>query len=188
MTSHYWYSRPLFISSTFKDMQAERDYLRDMVFPELESRLRERFGHLEPIDLRWGIETVTTEEQEQKELLVLKVCLGEIERSRPFLIVLLGDRCGWIPPQKRMQSAIDEKAYNTDIIGKSVTALEIEYGILNTAEHKTRSFFYFRESLPYGEMPKSIAALYSDEYSDTPSAQEAHERLVAVKVDIEQNP
>jgi hypothetical protein len=53
-------------------MQAERDHLRDVVFPELERRLRERNGHLEPIDLRWGVETVSTAEQEQKELLVRK--------------------------------------------------------------------------------------------------------------------
>ena len=37
------------------------------------------------------METITTAEQEQKEPLVLKVCLDEIERSRPFLLVLLGD-------------------------------------------------------------------------------------------------
>ena len=92
-----WKSRPVFISSTFRDMNAERDYLRDWVFPKLEERLRERFHHLEPIDLRWGVETKSVEEQHAKELLVLKVCLDEIKRSRPFLIVLVGDRYGWPP-------------------------------------------------------------------------------------------
>ena len=67
----------MFISSTFADMQAERDWLRDHVIPELQQRLRERRHHLAPIDLRWGVETVTVGEQESKELLVLKVCLNE---------------------------------------------------------------------------------------------------------------
>ena len=50
-----WRSRPVFITSTFRDFQAERDWLRTRVFPELEERLRERRHHLEPIDLRgWG--------------------------------------------------------------------------------------------------------------------------------------
>ncbi len=81
--SAVWRSRPVFVSSTFADMQAERDWLRDRVIPELQERLRERRHHLEPIDLRWGVETVTIAEQQTKELLVLKVCLDEIERSRP---------------------------------------------------------------------------------------------------------
>jgi hypothetical protein len=52
-----WRSRPVFITSTFRDMHAERDWLRTRVFPELEERLRDRRIHLEPIDLRWGIDT-----------------------------------------------------------------------------------------------------------------------------------
>jgi hypothetical protein len=31
-----WQSRPVFISSTFADMQAERDHLRNYVLPALE--------------------------------------------------------------------------------------------------------------------------------------------------------
>jgi len=44
------------------------------------------------IDLRMGVGTVELASEEEKELQVLKVCLDEIERSRPFLLVLLGDR------------------------------------------------------------------------------------------------
>ncbi len=185
MTINSWYSRPVFISSTFKDMQAERDYLRDVIFPELTMRLANLQGHLEPIDLRWGIETVNTKEQQDKELLVLKVCLNEIKRSRPFLIVLLGDRYGWIPPKHRMKSAIEENNYHTNINNKSVTHLEIEFGILDSPEQYQRSFFYLRDPLPYEIMPKDKAALYSDEFSATPSGKESHARLLNLKKLIE---
>ena len=47
-----WRSRPVFVTSTFRDMHAERGYLQDHVFPELAERLRERYHHLEPIDLQ----------------------------------------------------------------------------------------------------------------------------------------
>ena len=107
-TQAVWRSRPVFITSTFRDMHAERDWLRTRVFPELEERLRERRHYLEPIDLRWGVETVSVAEEEAKELLVLKVCLDEIERSRPFLIGLIGDRYGWVPPSERMAAAAQE--------------------------------------------------------------------------------
>src|SRR5207247_1394507 len=87
-----WKSRPIFISSTFRDMHAERDHLRHHVFPRLEEELLKRRHHLEWIDLRQGVQSGEAATEEQRELIVLKVCLDEIKRSRPFLIVLLGDR------------------------------------------------------------------------------------------------
>jgi hypothetical protein len=81
-----WYTRPVFLSSTFEDMHAERDYLSHQVFPKLAEDLRERRCHFDTIDLRMGVETVELVDEEAKELAVLKVCLDEIEPSRPFLI------------------------------------------------------------------------------------------------------
>jgi hypothetical protein len=52
-----WRSRPLFLFSTFLGMHAERDYLRAHVYPALAERLRDRYHHLDTIDLRQGIET-----------------------------------------------------------------------------------------------------------------------------------
>jgi len=48
-TAQLWHTRPVFITSTFRDMQKERDYLRDKVFPELMEKLRDRRHRLEPI-------------------------------------------------------------------------------------------------------------------------------------------
>jgi tetratricopeptide (TPR) repeat protein len=173
-----WCSRPIFISSTFRDMHAERDYLREQVFPRLEERLRERRHHLETIDLRWGVETVSAADQEAKELLVLKVCLAEVERSRPFLIVLLGDRYGWIPPEERMAAAAREAGFVGDVAGKSVTALEIEFGVLGRPEQQRRSFFYFREPFPYADMGDA-----ADDYRETD--RDAAQRLHDLKERIE---
>ena len=103
-----WEPRPVFVTSTFRDFHAERDHLRDYVFPALEERLRERFRYFEPIDLRLGVKTEEAQDPAARELLILKVCLGEIERSRPFLIGLIGDRYGWVPPSDRMEAAARE--------------------------------------------------------------------------------
>ena len=180
-----WKSRPVFVTSTFRDMQEERDYLREHVFPVLEERLKERFHHLEWVDLRWGVERPSADEQESRELLVLKVCLGEIERSRPFLIGLIGDRYGWVPPEERMRAAAEEAGFTADVAGKSITSLEIEYGVLESADQKRRSWFYFREPLPYDDMPPETAAVYSDLHSGEPGARDAHERLQSLKKRIE---
>jgi hypothetical protein len=183
-TQAVWHSRPVFVSSTFRDMQAERDHLVRFVFPALEERLWERFHHLEPIDLRWGVETATATDRESRDLLVLKVCLGEIERSRPFFIALLGDRYGWVPPESRMRAAAKEAGYEGALSGKSVTALEIEFGLLGSADQRRRSRFYFRESLPYDEMDPVTAAEMSDAYSPEAEVRARQDNLQALKVEI----
>lgn len=77
----------VFISSTFHDMQAERDALVKRVFPELRRRCRGLQVEFVGVDLRWGI----TEEQAARGE-VLPVCFAEIEKCRPYFVGLLGDR------------------------------------------------------------------------------------------------
>src|SRR5580704_8959653 len=103
-----WQSRALFVSSTFEDMNVERDHLQQFVFPELEERLRAQRTHLTYVDLRWGAETTSASDREAKEAVVLKVCLSEIDRCRPYFIVLLGERYGWVPPIARVEAAANE--------------------------------------------------------------------------------
>jgi tetratricopeptide (TPR) repeat protein len=184
-----WRSQPIFVSSTFRDFHAERDYLNTHVFPLLEERLRERRHQLEPIDLRLGVETVDEKSLEKRELLVLKVCLEEVQRSRPFLLVLLGDRYGSVLPQERMETAVREMGFDTDVRHKSVTALEIEFGLLK--EHPgqcERSFFFFRNPLPIEKMPPEQAACFSDAYSPDPEVRTGYERLLELKKRISSDP
>lgn len=176
-----WRDRPVFVSSTFRDMHAERDHLSRFVFPELAERLRERRHELTPIDLRWGVETTAGVDAAAKELLVLKVCLAEIERSRPFFVGLFGDRYGWVAPAERMRRAAIEAGFDGEVAGMSVTALEVEYGALADPEKRARTFFYLREPLPYDEMDPAMAAVFSDQHSPAPDAAEAFARLTALK-------
>src|SRR4051794_39619724 len=104
-TVEVWKSRPVFVTSTFQDMQAERDHLFRHVFPALEEWLATKRRHLEWIDLRMGIPVAATAEEASRELAVLRVCLEEARRSRPFTIGLLGDRYGWVPPPDRVAAA-----------------------------------------------------------------------------------
>ncbi|MFZ4616512.1 MAG: DUF4062 domain-containing protein [Rectinemataceae bacterium] len=92
----------VFISSTFKDMHSERDYLVARVFPELRERCRALEVEVIDVDLRWGVT-----EEEAEGGMVLDICLEEIEKSRPFFVALLGERYGWVP----LPSAIDDKEF-----------------------------------------------------------------------------
>ena len=55
MQTSEWKEVRLFISSTFNDMHAERDYLVTEVFPELREWCEARRIRLTDIDLRWGV-------------------------------------------------------------------------------------------------------------------------------------
>lgn len=176
-----WKQRPVFITSTFRDMHAERDWLRTRVFPELAEQLRERFHHLEWIDLRWGVEEADPKSAQNRELLILKVCFNEIERSRPFLIGLLGDRYGWCPPDEHIRAAAGKLGFEKEIEGKSVTELEILYGVLDSPDQQQRSRFYLRQPLPYEQMFPETAGCYSEKYNPEPGADKAVKKLHRLK-------
>ncbi len=172
-----WTERRLFLSSTFRDFHAERDHLHAVVFPALQERLAARLCTLVPVDLRWGVETGGASEADAKELLVLRVCLGEIDRCKPFVLALIGDRYGWVPAAPRMTAAAREAGFDADVSDKSVTALEVEYGVLAQAAAERRAFVYLREPLPYGQMPAELASVFSDSFASDAGATDRRVRL-----------
>lgn len=146
-----WRNQPVFISSTFRDMHEERNHLWHFVFPTLAVLLEQRRIHLEPIDLRWGIDSAIAEHAELKEKLILRACLSEINRSKPFIIVLLGQRYGWVPPKQIAENIYREMGMpDHDVEGKSVTHLEIDYGVLN-AQDVTPFFYFEQDEQPSGD-------------------------------------
>jgi len=156
-------------------MQAERDALRDLVLPRV-NEFAAKFGRaVEIIDLRWGVDTsmVTEEEQNKK---VLRTCLDEIERSRPFFLGLIGDRYGWTPPRPYMEAVLDAAQFSPGDPGMSVTALEIEYGALRAGTPPT-CLFYFRESPDYTAMRTELRSVYLDDA-------ESRAKLAAMKEEI----
>jgi nephrocystin-3 len=130
----------IFISSTFKDMQAERDRLVNRVFPQLRKRFRATGIELVDVDLRWGI---TEEQAERRE--TLAICLTEIDRCRPFFIGLLGDRYGSVLPPDKIGEELKAAfpiLHRSEV--RSITELEFEYGALAEAAAAERAFFFIR--------------------------------------------
>jgi nephrocystin-3 len=80
----------VFISSTFVDMKRERESLVVKVLPALRQRCQDVNVFVNFVDLRWGI---TSEQSESGQ--VLRTCLTEIDRCRPYFVALLGERYGW---------------------------------------------------------------------------------------------
>lgn len=191
-----WREQAIFISSTFRDMQAERDILHDRVFPSLRKRLAKYNLNIVPVDLRNGVETTGTESDTGKELQVLDVCLSEIKRCKPFLLVILGERYGWVPDRERMESAVNEKKNDNeyseltkiDLKDKSVTHLEIEFGALASKDQQKRTHFFFRELRNPDDIPEDLQAVFDDRKSDDEKVQKRHNYLVNLKASIERIP
>ena len=165
--------RLVFVSSTFKDMQFERDEMNIRLAPRINDFLLKygesvRFG-----DLRWGVNTSELENEESSKK-VLKVCLDEIDNAKPYMIVFIGERYGWIPSSDLLDQAMlmkDIKDVPNDI---SVTNLEIEYGALLDPDYEGRILFYFRNPFDMSKMSEEEKKIYA---SESPLHQEKLEKL-----------
>lgn len=139
-----------FISSTFRDMVAERTLCVRDVFP----RLRTEFPNvnLTELDLRWGV-TVAEAVSGQ----VLSICLSRISESQVF-VCTLGERYGWVAPVPESIQA--QYPWTTEYSGKaSITELEVRHAVLNAIDAEEpiaqHSMFYFRN---HADFRKSLPA------------------------------
>ena len=132
----------IFVSSTFRDMNDERNYLMEVIFPELIRIARQRNINVSIIDLRWGI----TDEDALKKL--IDMCLSQIDSSRPHFIGIIGERYGYIPDSEIIKKATvpplgerekwTEKEY-------SITHIEMDYGVLSRPGMARFAYFYFKD-------------------------------------------
>jgi len=143
----------VFISSTFRDLQQEREELVKYIFPKLRRLCEERGVTWGEVDLRWGVSN-----EQKAEGKVLPICLEEIRHCRPYFIGILGERYGWIP-ESIPEDLIKQQPWLKEHLQKSVTDLEIHYGVFHEPEMSERAFFYLRD-------PGYIATLPPDQQRD----------------------
>ena len=71
---------------------------------------------------------------------MLPLCLAEIDRSRPYLIGMLGQRHGWVPDQIAAD-LVEQIGWLPASAGKSVTELEIIHGVLHDPGAAQHAYF-----------------------------------------------
>lgn len=118
----------LFLSSTFRDMQAEREALLAQTFPAIRQLCGKAGLGFQEVDLRWGVTA-----QEAEAGAVLRICLDEIDACRPYFLATIGGRYGWIDPDadRRLSKSFPHLARYAD---RSVTELEIRHALLDRPE------------------------------------------------------
>ncbi|MBQ3107541.1 MAG: DUF4062 domain-containing protein, partial [Firmicutes bacterium] len=171
--------KTFFISSTFKDMQAERDILHERIFPRLRHVIKQYGDDVQEVDLRWGVDTVNmTEEESGHE--VLKICIDAIDRCKPYLVVLLGERYGWIPGKTIVDQARDQRISDRYEDEMSITELEIRYGALLGEDTFERCIFCFRDPAVLQRIDDDSKPIYQ------PESPRHADRLAVLKSHIRQ--
>lgn len=141
----------IFLSSTFSDMQKERDALIH-TFELLKIEAAKRNVSLSVVDLRWGVT-----KKEAKSGKVISVCLNEVENSYPFFIGLLGNNYGSAPDRtelKKNPELIERYPWLDDVISDnkdesmSITEMEIQYGVLRNNDDIDAAFFFKKTNQP----------------------------------------
>ena len=166
----------LFVSSTFQDMQGEREGLRRAVFPIVREACEQRGIAFFEIDLRWG---VTRAEAESGR--VLAICLEEIDRCRPFLLGMIGGRYGWIDPAAAARLAGNDRfSALREHAARSVTELELRYALLDlpSGAPAPMALLYRRPGAP---MPGSGGSNATSSESFSPLMRELGEKGFAVR-------
>ena len=196
-----WKDIVVFISSTFNDMHAERDYLVKFVFPELREWCAERKLRLKDIDLRWGI---TASDNETKQ--TLGICLRDIDESRPFFLGFLGQRRGWQPGEEDVDDGtLREYPQLSALLGKaSVTEMEIEHAMLQpllrmadgaalNPSPAAHAFVFLRDDPFAGKLSPAQQRIYTNRGEASPdedpsasaSVRKADENLAAFRARLE---
>ncbi|XP_068587704.1 telomerase protein component 1 isoform X2 [Cebidichthys violaceus] len=166
-----WRGVRVFISSTFRDMHAERDVLVQSVFPELRRRAASHCLYLQEVELRWGV----TEEESGR---ATELCLSEVCRCQ-MLVGLLGERYGLVPPRPVLPDLPQNSWLVSAPEGLSITEMEIrQFQALYPDTAQQRMFCYFRDP----NIIKSVPVAWRSHF--VPESKEAESKMASLKTRI----
>lgn len=136
----------VFISSTFRDLQEEREHLVKKIFPEIRSLCRERGVTFTEVDLRWGLT-----EEEATLGRIIRTCLEEVDKCRPYFIGIIGNRYGWVPELHEIlmdPELLAKYPWVEDLAieGTSVTEMEFIHGVFNESAVEGDCAFFYHKS------------------------------------------
>ncbi len=129
----------LFISSTFSDTKAERNYLMKHVWPKIASYCSENQVNFMVVDFRWGITDQITKSHKVEDVCLAEVkkCMEESMDSAITFLLLTSHRYGWSPlprviPESEFQllsDLSDEEGirHMTKMYEKDVNAVPAEF-------------------------------------------------------------
>ena len=163
----------IFISSTFRDMQKERDIIRETVLPRLDAFARSNGDTIRIEDLRWGIDT----SKDDSSVNILNVCFDAILDTNPLMIALIGDRYGTTVDTGAIKtSMLNRKERISEYKESSITELELDYALaLNPSQ--IQCLFFFRKIVIPDSLEKDHPEVWSIYHEDDEDALNRASRL-----------
>src|SRR5262249_1260224 len=151
----------LYISSTFSDMRAEREYLHTVVFPALQARCEGLGVRVEAVDPLKDLRS----EDEAEDPKILRGCLDGLDTCRPFFLGLLGERYGR-PIERIPEDAAAAYPWLRACTGQSRLALETMHAVLRNRAAAAHAHFYFRRSSFLALVPEARRADFAAENTE----------------------
>lgn len=150
-----WKYIKVFVSSTFLDMDVERDTLKNIVEPRLNEVLKELSCNIEFIDLRHSVKTTSTLSKLEREKQIFSVCLEEIDSCRPYFVGILGHRYGWVPADDGLPCPHVDIPEDFPVEEKelSVTMYEFLHGMFSPNFLSGRAIVFLRNNCSYFSLP-----------------------------------
>ncbi|CAJ1072532.1 Hypothetical predicted protein [Xyrichtys novacula] len=166
-----WRGVRVFVSSTFRDMHAERDILVRSVFPELRRRAAQHCLYLQEVELRWGV----TEEESER---AAELCLSEVCRSQ-MMVGILGERYGLVPPKPDLPDLPQYSWLVKASTGMSMTEMEIrQFQALYPDTAQQRMFCYFRDPNITKAVPVAWRSHFAPESKGAESKMDSLKRMI----------
>ena len=141
--SEGYYMKLVFVSSTFVDMEKERELLNVTLFPRMK-KILESYGEsffLTP--LSFGIKEKDDSSKTVKRK-VIEALFHPSEDIKPYMILLLGEKYGWINEKELLKKVVDNDESQFKKINFS-NDFEIEYLNLLERKYGDRILFYIRD-------------------------------------------
>jgi hypothetical protein len=137
---HFMASVRVFLSSPYRDMQAERAYLHEVVFPRVAEQYQASGYTLEIVDPR----LTATSEEEAEGVETLEAALDEVVACRPHFLCLLGNNYGKVTLE--VPDAIGRKHPAVrHFFRTSRVHLETLAAVIREPEQAAHAHFYFRK-------------------------------------------
>ena len=125
----------IFVSSTFSDFHNERDILNSQILPRINEKIRPLGYEICFIDLRWGINDLS-EEDNEKYLHIINTCISEVRNSNPYFILFLGDNSGTKVNEELVKAIYKYNKIEQDISEKSITQIEVDASNIFTKDNE----------------------------------------------------
>lgn len=124
--------KEIFVSSTFKDFQTERDLLNNDFSNIINDTLKNKIGMtVSFLDLRYGVNTYGIDEKERIKSATIS-SIQNVKKTKPFFIIFIGNRYGSLVDDNYLESIYRFFMNSYDKNNKSITEIEFDFSSFNS--------------------------------------------------------